>query len=345
MKVNSFPNETNINMGNIFSLDPPNPLLLRFLQRSLGGLHLEMRESISKKVLLISIWSNVLLAFGKILVGWFGNSNAVFADGIHSAADVFTAFIALFIIKISNKPADDEHPYGHGKAEVVSSGIVGILLILVSIYLAYVGIIGLIRPLDAPSIFTFYAAILSFGIKQILYRFTLKKARQFNSKAIEGIALYHKADIAASFTAAMGIILVQIGLHMHIPFLLYSDKVASMIVAAFICKMAVEMLKESINVLLERNINREMLANLNKLVSKFDEVKRIDNVRAREHGHYIIVDMRIAIDYDKTIKEGHDLAKAIKFTLMEKYNNIEEVLIHLNPYFQEKMEIAVHDEV
>ncbi|HJV16655.1 MAG TPA: cation diffusion facilitator family transporter, partial [Bacillales bacterium] len=207
-----------------------------------------MRESISKKVLLISIWSNVLLAFGKILAGWFGKSNAVFADGIHSVADVFTAFIALFIIKISNKPADEDHPYGHGKAEVVSSGIVGILLILVSIYLAYVGIVGLIKPLDTPSIYTFYAAILSFAIKQNLYRFTLKKAHQFKSKAIEGIALYHKADIAASFTAAMGIILVQIGLHMHIPYLLYSDKVASMIVAAFICKMAVEMLKESINV-------------------------------------------------------------------------------------------------
>ncbi|HJV17311.1 MAG TPA: cation transporter dimerization domain-containing protein, partial [Bacillales bacterium] len=78
------------------------------------------------------------------------------------------------------------------------------------------------------------------------------------------------------------------------------------------------------------------LANLNELISKFDEVKRIDNVRAREHGHYIIVDMRISIDYDKTIKEGHDIAKEIKLTLMEKYNNIEEVLIHLNPYFQEK---------
>jgi cation diffusion facilitator family transporter len=336
MKLNSFPNETNLNMGNIFSLDPPNPLLLRFLQCSLGGLYLEMRESISKKVLLLSIWSNVLLAIGKIFVGWFGNSNAVFADGIHSGADVFTAVIALFIIKISNKPADDEHPYGHGKAEVVSSGIVGILLIIVSFYLGYEGIIGMIKPLVAPSIFAFYTAILSFGIKQFLYQFSLKKANQFKSKAIEGIALDHKADIAASFTAAMGIILFQIGIEMKIPWLLFSDKIASIIVAAFIIKMAITILKESINVLLERNINGEVLADLNKMIAEFDEVKRIDNVRARELGHYIIVDMRISIDYDKTIKEGHDLAKAIKFTLMEKYNNIEEVLIHLNPYFQEK---------
>jgi cation diffusion facilitator family transporter len=294
-----------------------------------------MRESISKKVLLISIWSNALLAIGKILVGWYGSSNAVFADGIHSGTDVFTSFIALFIIKISNKPADEDHPYGHGKAEVVSSGIVGVLLILVSLYLGYEGIVGLIEPLESPSMLTLYVAIFSFGMKQFLYRFTLKKANEFHSKAIEGIALDHKADIAASFTAAIGVVLFWTGLHLHISVLLFSDKVASIIVAILILLLAIRILTESINVLLERNINGEVLDDLNKMISEFDEVKRIDKVRAREHGHYIMVDVRISIDHDKSIKEGHDLTKEIKFTLMKKYTNIEEVLIHLNPYFQE----------
>jgi cation diffusion facilitator family transporter len=302
----------------------------------IGGLILKIRESISKKVLLISIWSNAVLAIGKIIVGWYGSSNAVFADGIHSGTDVFTSIIALFIIKISNKPADEDHPYGHGKAEVVSSGIVGILLIIVAVYLGYEGTIGLIEPLESPSMLTLYVAILSFGMKQFLYHFTLKKAIQFNSKAIEGIALDHKADIAASFTAALGVILFQIGVHMHIWWLLFSDKIASLIVAMLILKMAIEILSESINVLLERNINSEVLTDLNNIISSFNDVKRIDRVRAREHGHYILVDVRISIDHDKSIKEGHDLTKEIKFTLMKKYNNIEEVLIHLNPYYGEK---------
>jgi cation diffusion facilitator family transporter len=298
---------------------------------------MERRESISKKVLLISIWSNVLLAIGKILVGWFGSSNAVFADGIHSGADVFTSVIALFIIKISNRPADDDHPYGHGKAEIVSSGIIGILLIIVSLYLGYEGIAGLIKSLEAPNILTLYVAILSLGIKYFLFRFTLKKANQFQSKAIEGIALDHKADIAASYTAALGVILFQIGVYKHIPFLLFSDKIASVIVAVFIIKIAIQILTESINVLLERNINGDVLEDLNKIITEFEEVKRIDKIRAREYGHYIMVDIRISIDYDKTIKEGHDLSKEIKFTLMNKYNNIEEVLIHFNPYFKTKV--------
>ncbi|MCQ6278851.1 cation diffusion facilitator family transporter [Bacillus sp. EB600] len=294
---------------------------------------METREAISKKVLLISAYSNAVLAIGKIIIGWFGNSDAVFADGIHSGTDVFTSVIALFIIKISNKPADEDHPYGHGKAEVISSGIVGILLILVSFYLGYEGLIGLIEPFQAPSILTLYVAILSFGIKQYLYRFSLKKAKQFKSKAIEAIALDHKADIAASFTAAIGVVLAHIGLTMNSSWLLYSDKVASIIVAVLILKMGVGILVESFNILLERNINGDVLADLNKIIAQFKEVKRVDKVRAREHGHYIMVDVRISIDHDKTIKEGHDLATEIKFTLMKKYTNIEEVLIHLNPYY------------
>jgi cation diffusion facilitator family transporter len=291
------------------------------------------RESISKKVLLISAWSNAVLAIGKILIGWFGNSDAVFADGIHSGTDVLTAIIALFIIKISNKPADEDHPYGHGKAEVMSSGIVGILLILVSFYLGYQGLIGLIEPFKAPSILTLYVAILSFGMKQYLYRYSLTKAKQFKSKAIEAIALDHKADIVASFTAAIGVALAHIGLTMNIHWLFYSDKIASIVVALLILKMAIEILVESFNILLERNINGDVLADLNQMIAQFKDVKRIDKVRAREHGHYIMVDVRISIDHDKTIEEGHNLAKEIKFTLMKKYNNIVEVLIHLNPFF------------
>lgn len=297
---------------------------------------METRELISKRVLLISVWSNALLAIVKMVSGWYGNSDAVFADGIHSGTDVFTSIIALLIVKVSNKPADEDHPYGHGKAEVMASGIVGILLIGVSIYLGFEGIYGLIEPFKAPSITTLYIAIFSFGIKHYLYRYSLTKAIEYNSKAIEAIALDHKADIAASLTAAIGVILSHIGVTMNLPWLLYSDKIASMVVAVLILKMAIEILTESFGILLERNINGAVLDDINQMIAQFHDVKRIDNVRAREHGHYIMVDVRIAIDQDKTIQEGHDLAREIKFTLMQKYNNIEEVLIHFNPYFIKK---------
>lgn len=296
---------------------------------------MEMRESLAKKIAWISVISNILLTFGKLFIGWFGNSDAVFADGIHSAADVFASVIVLLVIKIANKPADEEHPYGHGKAEVIVSGIVGILLFLVAIYVVYEGIAGFFHEVETPSLLAMWVALFSYVTKIILYRSSLRVAKQHNSKAIEAIAFDHKADIVASIAAAIGVLLSIVGERFEIHFLLYGDKVASIFVAYLIYKIAKEMLTEAFDILLERNIDHKILQEYTSVVSEFQEVRRIDRIRARELGHYILVDLRVSIDHDKTIKEGHDLAKLIKGKLMDKYDNIEEVLIHLNPYYPE----------
>jgi cation diffusion facilitator family transporter len=291
------------------------------------------RESLAKKVAWISVISNIILTIGKLTVGYFGKSDAVFADGIHSAADVFASVIVLLVIKIANKPADQEHPYGHGKAEVIVSGIVGILLFIVSIYIVYEAIVGFFHPISTPNIMAMWVAIISYGTKEILYRYSLKIGKQYSSKAIEAIALDHKADIVASVAAAIGVILSIIGDKINLPFLLYGDKVASIVVAYLIFKIAKEMLKEAFDILLERNIELDIINEYLSIISSFSDVKRIDRIRAREHGHYVIVDLRVSINHDKTIKEGHDLSREIKKVLMNKHDNIEEVLIHLNPYF------------
>jgi len=294
-----------------------------------------MREALAKKIAWISVISNVILTIGKIVIGWYGHSDAVFADGIHSAADVFASVIVLLVIKIANKPADKEHPYGHGKAEVIVSEIIGILLLLVAIYVAYEGISGFFHKVESPSLLAMWVALFSFIIKIILYRSSLKVANENNSKAIEAIAFDHKADIVASIAAAIGVLLSVIGERMDIHFLLYGDKAASVFVAYLIFKIAKEMLTEAFDILLERNIDTETLQDYITVIKDFPEVRRIDRVRAREHGHYVLVDIRIAIDHFKTIKEGHDLAKSIKLALMDQNDNIHEVLIHLNPYFPE----------
>lgn len=294
-----------------------------------------MRESLAKKIAWISVISNILLTLGKLFIGWYGNSDAVFADGIHSAADVFASVIVLLVIKIANKPADKEHPYGHGKAEVIVSGIVGILLFLVSIYVVYEGISGFFHEVETPSYLAMWVAIISYVTKIILYRSSLKVAKEHNSKAIEAIAFDHKADIVASIAAAIGVLLSILGERFDILLLQYGDKAASIFVAYLIFKISKEMLTEAFDILLERNIDAVTLQAYIDVVNGFPEVKRIDRIRARELGHYILVDLRISIDHFKTIKEGHDLAKLIKRRLMDKYDNIEEVLIHLNPYFPE----------
>ncbi|MGG5252789.1 cation diffusion facilitator family transporter [Neobacillus sp. SM06] len=294
-----------------------------------------VREALAKRIAWISLISNIVLTVGKIIIGLYGNSDAVFADGIHSAADVFASLIVLLVIKIANKPADKEHPYGHGKAEVIVSGIIGILLFLVSLYVVYEGIIGFFHPVQSPTFVAMGVALFSYMAKIILFKSSLKVAKQHNSKAIEAIAYDHKADIVASIAAAIGVFISIIGEKLAMPFLLYGDKVASIFVAYLIFKIAKEMLLEAFNILLERNIDSGTLEEYLSIIASFPEVKRIDRLRAREHGHYVLVDLRISIEHDRTIKEGHDLAKRIKERLMDQYDHIDEVLIHLNPYFSE----------
>ena len=289
----------------------------------------------AKRVAWISIWSNIILTVGKIVIGIIASSDALFADGIHSAADVFAAVIVLLVLKVSNKPADLEHPYGHGKAEVIVSGVIGILLLLVSFYIVYEGVAGFFHPIETPSMIAFWIALFSYVAKECLFRYSMNVGKRVNSKAIEAVAYDHQADIVASLAAAIGILLSYIGDKLGITFLLYGDKVASIFVAYLIFKIAREMLTEAFHILIERNVQPEMMEQFEAVILSFEEVRRIDRIRAREHGHYIIMDIRISIDQDKTIKEGHDLSREIKNSLKEKFDHIEEVLIHLNPYFPE----------
>jgi cation diffusion facilitator family transporter len=297
---------------------------------------MEQRVAIANKIAWISLICNILLTLGKIIVGLIGNSDAVFADGIHSAADVFASVIVLLVIQISNKPADKEHPYGHGKAEVIVSGIIGIILFMVALYVVYEGVAGFFHKVEPPSFLAMWVAFFSFVTKLILYRTSLKVAKQNSSKAIEAIAYDHKADIVASIAASIGVLISIIGERFDITILLYGDKVASIFVAYLIFRISKIMATEAFQILLERSINPETLQEYTSIILTFPEVKRIDRLRAREHGHYVLVDLRIAIDHNMTIKEGHDLAKKIKETLMSKHDNIKEVLIHLNPYYQDK---------
>lgn len=147
-------------------------------------------------------------------------------------------------------------------------------------------------------------AVISYGAKEFLYRSSLKIAIQHNSKAIEAIAFDHKADIVASIAAALGVLLSVLGAKFNLHFLLYGDKIASIVVAYLIFNISREMLKESFDILLERNIDSEILEEYKFIISDFTAVRRIDSIRARELGHYILVDLRISIDYKKTIKKG-----------------------------------------
>ncbi|MCQ6264327.1 cation diffusion facilitator family transporter [Fictibacillus sp. WQ 8-8] len=294
------------------------------------------RERIGKKVAWLALISNCILTIGKVAVGLIAGSESVFADGIHSAADIVASIAVLAVVGISNKPPDEDHPFGHGKAEVLSEGFVGIILFLVSIYIVIEGILGLIGTPKAPEYIALFAALFSYFAKHLLYHNSMKLGEKYNSKAIIAIAFDHKADIVASLAAFFGVILSIIGDKFNLPYLLYGDAAASLIVAFLILKISLKLLGSSVDVLMDKNIEKPLLTQYRKVVMEFKEVKRIDRMRARTHGHYIILDLRISLNYDLSIKEGHDIARDLRDEIQKRFPDISEVFIHINPYFPDK---------
>lgn len=280
----------------------------------------------------ISVFSNIFLTVIKIVVGVLFNSQVLIADGVHNAGDVIASIASLTSMRIANQPPDEDHPYGHGKAEVVAALIVGFIMALAAMFIAYHSVENLFQPVSEPHVISLIAASISLVWKQSLYLYTIRIGKQINSKGLIATAYDHLADVYASIAAFIGIGLSFAGQAFELPYLELGDPISGIIVAGLVMKLAYEMANESIQVLMEKNIESEKLDQYTELVKSIPYVKRIDRLRARDHGHYVLVDVRVSIPWHFTIKKGHDLSREIKQKLMKNHKEIEEVLIHLNPW-------------
>jgi len=296
-----------------------------------------MTTTINKPSSAFAIWisliSNIILTIMKLVIGFMFGSQVLIADGVHNAGDVFATAAALVSMMISKRPADHDHPYGHGKAEVIGAGIVAIVLILAGIYMGYHAITALWEPPSQATWLVLIAAAISLIWKQWLYIYTMRIGKKLNSPGLVATAYDHLADVYASLAAVIGVGAAMIGDHYSIHFLQYGDPVAGIIVAYFVLKLAVHMGRDAIDVLMEKNIDDGKMEELLALVRSIPEVKRIDRIRAREHGHYMIVDIRVGIPAELSVQEGHDISKKIKQTIIKENPLVEEVLVHLNPWY------------
>ncbi|WP_459503341.1 cation diffusion facilitator family transporter [Bacillus sp. C1] len=289
----------------------------------------------------ISVISNILLTFIKIIVGLLFKSQVLLADGIHNAADVVASVASLGSMKISNQPADEDHPYGHGKAEVISSGIVAIILTLAALFMAYESIQALFAPAADPHIIAFIAAVVSLVWKQILYVYTIRIGRQANSKGLIATAYDHLADVYASIAAVIGVGIALLNNLFPIPYAAYGDPLAGIIVSFFVLKLAISMGKEAVYILMEGGLPTEKCSEYKEIIQAHPLVKRIDRMRAREHGHYILIDVRVSVPAYLSIQQGHDICREIKTTIMKHDSEVDEVLMHLNPWYEENERIEV----
>jgi cation diffusion facilitator family transporter len=280
----------------------------------------------------ISLISNIILTALKIVTGLILSSPVLLADGVHNAGDIIASVAALTSSMVSKKPADDDHPYGHGKAEVVASAFVAVILVLAAFWIGIQSIGAVFKPPGEENGMALGAAVISLVWKQALYIYTIRVGNATRSKSVLATAYDHLADVYASLAAVIGIGLGLVGDRLNWDWAAYGDPIAGIVVSLLVLKLAYEIGRDSVDILMERNVSVEKLAYYEALIRTAESVKRIDRVRAREHGHYIIVDVRVGVPRDYTIQQGHDISRQLKKLIMDYDPDVVEVMIHLNPW-------------
>jgi cation diffusion facilitator family transporter len=280
----------------------------------------------------ISLISNIVLTVLKIAAGLFLSSPVLLADGVHNAGDIIATVAALTSSMVSKKPADDDHPYGHGKAEVVASAFVAVILVLAAFWIGIQSIGSLFKPPGEESGLALGAAVISLVWKHALYIYTIRVGNATKSKSVLATAYDHLADVYASLAAVIGIGFGLLGHRLNWEWASYGDPIAGIIVSLLVLKLAYEIGRDSVDILMERTGSVEKLAYYEALIRTAENVKRIDRVRAREHGHYIIVDIRVGVPHEYTIQQGHDISRHLKKLIMDYDPDVVEVMIHLNPW-------------
>lgn len=294
-----------------------------------------MREN--TRAIIVATWIgiivNTLLAILKGIGGLISGSRALLADALHSASDIVGSVVILFAVKIANKPPDKEHPYGHGKAENIASIIVALLLIVIGVEISVSSIkVFFGETPTAPTSLALIIIVISILIKEALFHYKFYLGKKFNSSALISEAWHHRSDSLSSLAALFGIGAAMLGEHFNLSYLVYGDAVAGIVVSIIVIKVGVSLARESSVVIMEKVLDQESSQHYVKTVKTVNNVLRIDEMLARTHGSYVIIDIKISVDPLLTVKEGHDIAREVKMTLMDKHDDIENVLVHINPY-------------
>ena len=284
------------------------------------------------KVTLVGGAVNVVLLLFKFVAGIVGHSAAMVADAIHSLTDFVTDLIVLVFVRISGKPEDKSHDYGHGKYETLAMTIIGMALLAVAIGIVYSGIEKIVAwaggaQLEAPGMLALWAALLSVLLKEGVYRYSMVKARQLRSQAVEANAWHHRSDALSSIGTAVGIGgAIFLGQRWTV-----LDPVASVIVGLFIVKISVDLLRDGIGDLMEQSLPDAVEEEMLRLVASLPGVVEPHDLRTRRIGNHYAIELHILMDGDIPLRQAHDKASEVEDLLRQHYGEETHVAVHVEP--------------
>ena len=290
------------------------------------------REKTIYVVTLIGSLVNVLLVVLKFIAGVVGHSAAMIADAVHSLSDFITDVIVLVFVRISNKPRDDSHDYGHGKYETLATTLIGIALMAVAIGIIYSGATKMAawlhgETLTVPGRWALWAALISIVLKEALYRYTIIRARKLQSGALEANAWHHRSDALSSIGTAVGIggALLLGGRWAVL------DPLASVVVGAFIVKVAVDLLRRGLGGLMGRSLPYGVEQEIMQLVAEVPGVNEPHDLRTRRIGNHYAIELHILMPGSITLTQAHDTATAVEQMLRRHYGEETHVAVHVEP--------------
>lgn len=275
---------------------------------------------------------NVLLLVFKFVAGIVGHSAAMVADAFHSLSDFLTDIIVLVFVHISGKPKDKSHDYGHGKYETLAMTIIGLALLAVAIGILYSGVMKIVvwadgGQLEAPGTLALWAALLSVVLKETVFRYSMRKARQLESQAVEANAWHHRSDALSSVGTAIGIGgAIFLGQRWTV-----LDPVASVVVGLFIIKVSIDLLRKGIGDLTEHSLPDEVEAEILQLVSSVEGVDEPHDLRTRRIGNHYAIELHILMDGNIPLSKAHDKASEVEELLRSHYGAETHIAVHVEP--------------
>ena len=271
---------------------------------------------------------NLFLCIAKLIAGFMANSAAMISDAIHSASDVFGTLIVMAGVKISNKGADDDHPYGHERLECVSAIIVAVILAVVGFGIGYSGIQKIFfneaSELEVPGTLALYAAVVSIVLKEAMYWYTRNAAIKLNSSAMMAAAWDHRSDALSSIGALLGIYGARCGY----PIL---DPIASLIICLMIFHAAYEVVAEALSQMLDQSCDAETLKRMAHLVTHVPGVEHLDAMNTRLFGSKVYMELEISVRDDMTLVEAHHVSELVHAAMEANFPNVKHCMVHINP--------------
>jgi cation diffusion facilitator family transporter len=279
----------------------------------------------------IGIIVSFFLAAIKIFTGIIGNSYALIADGIESLTDIFTSSVVLTGLYFASKPADEDHPYGHGKAEPFAGVAVSFGIFIAAMVIVVQSVYEIITPHHAPAPFTLIILVVIIIIKETLFRFVIKVGESVNSVAVKNDAWHHRSDAITSAAAFIGITIALIGGEGYES----ADDFAALFASIIIIINAYRIFKPALYELLDTAPPAKLIQKVREVASNVENVIAIDKCFVRKMGFDYFVDIHVLVDANLPVHKGHEIAHKVKDELKKEDSNISDVLVHIEPYFSD----------